>query len=367
MKSKKFRIILYIVIAAIALSFIVIPRVWNSSDDSGSINAPIQPAANATNSGGGASSRSLGVTVATVRSEMVLDGIRSIGTLRPMEQVDISAEIAGKVQEVLFKEGQAVTKGQSLIKINDDDLQAQLTRYQFQEKTLAERLERQRILLQREAISQETFDAVQTDYNVLNADIALLNVRIDRSTVKAPFAGVIGFRYVSEGTYIQPGTKIAQLVDFSQLRVEFAIPEKYISLPLIGQKIYFTTEGNDRRNEARIYAMEPKIDEATRTIVVRALFDNAAGRIRPGMTARITIPTAAESTRLLIPSQSVVPTMEGKTVWLVENGRATQRIVTTGIRLERDVEVLSGLNAGDSIIINGIMQASEGIAVKVIE
>lgn len=345
----------------VVLGLLLVISVWVNIRN---VIAEVTPAAPAP-VGKSGTARPIAVTVSVVRSEQVLDGVRAMGTFVANEQVDLASEISGKVTAIYIKEGQSVEKGEVLLRINDDDLQAQMNRYEFQLKTLAEKLERQRVLLRSEAVSQEAFDAVQTEYNVLQADMNILRVKIERSSIKAPFAGVVGFRYVSDGAYIQPGSQIAQLVDFSKLRVEFAIPEKYISMPLVGQKIYFTTEGSDRQNRATIYAMEPLVNDATRTIVLRAMFDNAAGRLRPGMSTRVTIPTAAVGERMLIPTEAVVPSMEGKSVWVVKNGSPSSVSIETGVRLEKDVEILSGLSLGDTIIVNGIMQMREGAALDI--
>lgn len=314
---------------------------------------------------GASSSRALPVLVAPVVSQRVLDGIRSVGSLRAFEAVELAAEMSGKVSEILFDEGSQVEKGKVLLKINDDDLQAQLRRYQFQEKTMSEKLERQRILFQREAISQESFDAVQTEYNVLKADMELLEVKISRCVVRAPFSGITGFRNVSQGAYISPGMSITQLVDISKLRVEFSIPEKYNTLKLMGMNIFFTTEGSQVQNEAKIYAMEPQVDNKTHTLIIRALYNNSSMKLRPGMLARVVIPTTAIEEHLLVPSEAIIPSMEGKSVWVVKNGKAQSVNVSTGIRLEKLVEVTRGLAVGDSVIITGLMQIREGSPVKV--
>lgn len=357
MKKQSLRTIVLIGVGFIAGLAVIIPAQLLSNSTTPASNTPTTKSKE--------TGKPLNVTIALAREEIILDGIRAVGTILPSEHVDLSAEISGKVSAILFKEGQYVKKGQSLVKINDDDLQAKMQRYIHQERTLAEKLERQQILLAKEAVSQEAYDMVETEYNVLKADIAVLEVDIKRSTVRAPFDGIIGLRYISEGAYVQPTTRIAQMVDQSELLIEFSIPEKYSAEPLVGKTIYFTVEGNSTRHKARIYAIEPKIDEATRSIIIRAEYVNSSGKVRPGMSARITIPTSGETKRLLIPSQTIVPTMTGKSVWAVVDNRATERVITTGARLESDVEVLTGLNLGDTIIVNGIMHVRENMPVVI--
>ncbi|MDZ7635321.1 MAG: efflux RND transporter periplasmic adaptor subunit [Bacteroidales bacterium] len=169
----------------------------------------------------------LPVTGTVAKPSYLTSGIRSAGSLLANEEVDIVSKVSGKVTGVYFKEGSNVKKGQLLVKIYDEDLQAQLQRAEIQEKLLSEKLERQRILLAKDAVSRESFDQLQTDYNVILADINLLRVRIAETEVRSPFDGAIGFRYVSEGSYVQPSVKIAHLIDPSILKLQFAIAEKY--------------------------------------------------------------------------------------------------------------------------------------------
>ncbi|MCL2290610.1 MAG: efflux RND transporter periplasmic adaptor subunit [Bacteroidetes bacterium] len=291
-------------------------------------------------------------------------GINAVGTLLPNEQVDLISEAAGKVVGIYFEEGKKVLKGQLLLKVDDEELQAQLRRTEYQLKLTGERLNRQKILLDKDAVSREEFDQVQTDYNILQTDIDLLKTKIAKTEIRAPFAGTIGFRSVSLGSFLQPNTIIARLIDQSKLKLEFAIPERYGSLYLPGKKIYFQTEVSPQELEAVVYAIDPEVDIDTRTITVRGLYNNAAGKLSAGMFARINLIVNQSNETLLIPSQAVVQEMEGAKVWMISNGRAKSQPITTGYRTEKQVEVLSGLQAGDTIMITGLMQVREGIAVR---
>lgn len=357
MSKRKIRISILIIIPCLLVGgFLVNKYLLNQSD------IPTESPTLAVRSGAG---KMIPVTVALVQSEQIIDGIRAMGSLIPNEEVDIAGEIAGKVTSINFEEGASVSKGQLLVKINDDDLQAQLNRYEFQEQNLRKKLERQRILFEKEAISGEMFDQVQTEYNVLLADVEILKVKIERCRIKAPFSGTIGFRTVSDGSYIQVGSKIARLVDFNTLKLEFSIPEKYINKPLVGTTIYFSTESDPSRKSAKIYAMEPKLESNTRTIILRALYNNTAGKLRPGMSLRVTIPTSELSSSLMIPTEAVVPAMDSKSVWMVKDGKPVMVLIETGTRLENKIEVIKGLSEGDSVIITGLMQIREGAAIKV--
>lgn len=362
-KKKKIRIVLLVVIPIVLVGMFLVQQYVIGRGKP--VEEPPAPAARSRNTTG-AGNRVIPVTVILAQEEEVADGIRAVGSLVPNEEVDIASEVSGKVTEILFKEGSPVQKGQILVKINDDDLQAQLKRYQFQEKTLKENVERQRILFAKEAISQQSYDEVVTQYNMLLADIELLNVKIDKTRIRAPFSGVVGFRFISDGSYIQPGTQIARLVDYNTLKLEFSIPEKYIGLKLIGKQVTFTTEASSDIHKAVIYAMEPRVEDKTRTIILRARYNNTRGQLRPGMSAQqILIPTSQATKVLMVPTEAIVPSLDGKSVWLARGGQAELIPVETGNRTEAQVEVLSGIVPGDSVIVTGLMQLREGARIKV--
>ena len=307
----------------------------------------------------------LPVTAIIAKPSYLSNGIRSAGTLLANEELDIVSKVAGKVTGVFFKEGSIVKKGDLLVKIYDDDLQAQLHRSEIQEKMLSQKLERQRVLLSKDAVSREEFDQLQTDYNVILADINLLKVRIAETEVRAPFDGVIGFRYVSDGTYVQPSVKIAHLIDFSQLKLEFAISEKYVAQPLMGKKVTFYAQGYDQEFFARVYAIDYRVDEATRTIGLRALYNNSDKKLVPGMfAAPITLITDETNNAIQVPTESIVPDMNEKKIWLYRKGKAELIPIVAGIRTESMVEIMSGAQAGDTVITSGLMQLRPGMAVR---
>ncbi len=314
---------------------------------------------------GGQQGGLLPVTATIARPSYLTNGIRSAGTLLANEEVDIVSKVSGKVTGVFFKEGSVVKKGALLVKIYDEDLQAQLQRAEIQEKMLSEKLERQRVLLAKDAVSREAFDQLQTDYNVILADINLLKVRIAETEVRAPFNGTIGFRFVSEGTYVQPSVKIAHLIDYSQMKLEFAIPEKYVSQQLMGKRISFNAQGYTDEFFATVYAIDYRVDEATRTIGLRARYDNSNKKLVPGMFADLVLITDEKNNAIQIPSEAVVPDMNEKRVWIYNNGKATLVPVVAGTRTETMVEILSGISAGDTVITGGLMQLRQNMPVRV--
>ena len=303
--------------------------------------------------------------VFVVNASPFSNGIQAVGTLLANEEVDIISEISGKIVGIYFDEGKTVSKNQLLVKVDDTDLQAQLKRAEHQLKLISERLNRQKILLDKDAVSREDFDQVQTDYNILLADIELLKTKIAKTEIRVPFSGTIGFRDVSIGSYLQPNTVISHLTDHNKLKVEFSIPEKYATTSLVGKKILFKAETSDMEYEAIVYAVDSKVDIITRTVVVRGIYNNAKGTLKSGMFVRLMLVTATASDVILIPTEAIVPEMDGKKVWVVSAGQAKSKPVTTGFRSNNNIEILSGLEIGDTVMITGLMQVREGSVVRV--
>lgn len=315
--------------------------------------------------GAGASKGKLPVKGIIAKYSMSTNGIPVNGSIIANEEVDLVAEIVGKVRTISFEEGTAVKKGQLLLKVDDADLQAQLARAQFQQKLLSEKLERQRILLKRESISRESFDQLQTDYNMLEADIQLLKVKISRTEIRAPFDGIMGFRYVSEGSYVQPSSQIARIVDNAVLKFEFSVTERYGAQDLKGREVVFRVAGQDKNFVAQVYAVDPLITQNTRNIMLRARFLNKDKELMPGMFAKGNLVIAGNNEYIAVPTEAVVPEMDGKRMWVVKNGKAISVPVETESRSEKYVEVVSGIQSGDTVLTGGLMQLREGMTVNV--
>ena len=282
--------------------------------------------------------------------------------LFPNEEVELVSETVGKVVGIYFNDGDRVKKGMLLLKVDDSDLQAQLTRAQYQKKLLEEKLKRQQQLLERESVSLESYEEIETEYNILLADIELLKVKIGRTEIYAPFDGQIGFRYVSEGAYLQPSTKIGTLTDNTVLRAEIYIPDKYISSPLLGIGETIVLQGNETV-KAKIYAIDPQINKETRCITARAHFKNTTNLLA-GIFLRVNFLFTNEQF-IQVPTEAIVPEMEGKRLWVMKEGKAVSVPVETGTRYEKEIEVVSGIQTGDTVLVNGLMYLREGMAVKV--
>lgn len=290
--------------------------------------------------------------------------IYSIGSLIPDEEVELSFETSGKVVGIYFTEGTRVKKGDLLAKINDKPLQAQLLRLQAQRKLTEEREFRQRQLLDRDAISRESYDQVATELQVVEADILLVQARISETELRAPFDGIVGLRLISEGAFATTQTKIVRLVKISPLKIEFSIPERYAGEVSPGFPINFVIDGIQQSFTARVYAVDPKVDVNTRTIVARALYPNLNEELKPGRFASVRALLSQIDNTVAIPTEAVIPEMDGEKVFVIRKGRAEQVRVTTGLRTESLIQIRSGLEFGDTLLTTAILQLRHGIPVQ---
>jgi membrane fusion protein (multidrug efflux system) len=289
--------------------------------------------------------------------------INSTGTLRPDEEVDLAFETSGKIVGINFTEGTRVKKGDLLAKINDRPLQAQLEKLVAQLKMAEAKEFRQRSLLDKDAISQESYDQVQTDVQTINADINLIKSRISETELRAPFDGIIGLRYLSEGSYATSSTKIAKLIKISPIKIEFSIPEKYASEIKIGYPITFNIDGSNEVYKASVYAVDPKIDIETRTIVLRALYPNKDEELKSGRYAGITLQMSQIDNAIAIPTEALIPEMDGEKVFIYKKGKAQSVKVNTGLRTESKIQITEGLKFGDTLITSGIMQLRQNLPI----
>ena len=314
---------------------------------------------------GGGNAEPLVVNVVQLKKETLNNQLQVSGTILPNESVDIKPEISGLVTKVNFKEGQYVTKGTPLVYLNDNELQAQYQRLQYTQKLVQTQESRQKQLLAREAISQEEYDIVLNQYNTALSDIKLVQAQLEKTVIRAPFNGRLGLRQVSEGAVINAANIIVSIVNIDPIKLEFSIPERYSGLIAEGSSIYFSSESSTEEVEGKVYAFEPQIDAATRTIKLRAQSPNKSGKYLPGMFVKIRFVLDVKEDALLVPAESVIPELSGYKVFVVgADGNAEQRMIEIGTRTDTQVQVISGLKEGDLVLTTGVMQVRQGMPVK---
>ena len=287
------------------------------------------------------------------------------GSIEANEQVEIRSEVSGIVEAIYFQEGSNVSKGQVLFKVNDLELRAQLRQTSTREGLASENERRAKLLLQKEAISQEEYDLARADLKSAQAQSQLIRAQIAKTAVRAPFSGRIGLRSISPGTYITPAILVAKLVNTGKLKITFSIPEKYATQVRTNTTITFTISGSTEKFTAKVYAIEPEVAVATRTLQVRAIADNKNGKLLPGTFADVELPLDIIKDAIVVPTEAVIPVQNGKKVFISSNGQAKEVMIETATRTDASILVLSGLKAGDTIITSGVMSLKNETPVTV--
>lgn len=307
------------------------------------------------------------VKIAKIDPRTIENKVYSSGTILGNEEVDLRSETSGKITQILFTEGARVSKGDLLLKINDSELQAQLKKANYSRNLAKDKEFRQRALLEKQGTSQESYDMALNELNSADADIELIKAQIAKTEIRAPFDGVLGLRSISVGSYITPNTSIVSIQSNNPVKIDFSIPEKYYGFIKSGSGVSFRIQNSSKLYKAKVYAIEPKIDLSTRTIQVRAIANNDDKSLFPGSFAEIEVILDNINNAIMIPSEALIPDIEGEKVYVKKNGKAVPRPVHSGIRTNQEVQILDGLAKGDSLITSGIMQMRPGLPVKAAE
>ena len=305
------------------------------------------------------------VTGVVLKPQRFEDYLSLSGSLEANEQIDLRSEVSGVVEDINFREGSKVSKGQVLFRVNDMELRAQLSKVLTAQRLAGENERRAKLLLEKQAISQEEYDISQADFQSAKAESDLISAQLSKATVRAPFSGTIGLRSISVGTYVTPVTPIAKLINTNKLKITFSVPGKYASRIKVGDMVTFTTSGSDEVYTAKIYAIEPEVDLATRTLKMRAIAENPEGKLYPVTFANVNLPLQVVDDALLVPTQALIPIQNGKMIFVSRGSKAREVVVETGARGDSTVRVLSGLKAGDTILTTGVMALKNGTPVSI--
>lgn len=308
-----------------------------------------------------------GLTVdAIVIQEVVLDqNITVTGTLFPSEEVDLKAENTGKLVELNIEEGKRVSKGQLLARVNDNEIRARLSKLEIDLKLAKEDYDRKSRLKEINAISQQELDVAENRVDGLKSDILQSKAQIEKSEVRAPFDGTIGLRYVSPGAFVGSNTILAKLVQDNPLKLEFSVPERYALGVEKGVKATFSLGYNPTLYDAIIYAYDPLIDQATRSLKVRAMVQNPNGKLLAGSFARVNLQMNTNSKTIIIPPHALVPVLGGQSVVLARSGKAFFQKVEIGVRTATEVEIITGIQPNDTLLVSGLIQVRQGMPITV--
>jgi membrane fusion protein (multidrug efflux system) len=308
------------------------------------------------------------VRAAAAKLAPAVDETNAVGTLRADEAVTIRPEIAGRVAEIRFAEGQRVAKGAVLVRLEQAELAAVVASSRAQLKWDEQRVERAEDLRTKGFISQQALDDQKTSLARARAKLAEDEARLAKTEMRAPFAGVAGLRQVSEGAFVAAGTDIARLEKIDQLKLDFRVPEVYLARVRAGQAVRIAVDAYAGQGfDGEVYAIEPAVDEQTRTVLLRARVANPELRLRPGMFARVRVELGVRETAVWVPEAAIVPRGKDSFVYRVAGGKAELAKVRTGLRRPGEVEIVSGLVAGEMVITEGVQKVGPGSPVVVME
>jgi membrane fusion protein (multidrug efflux system) len=304
------------------------------------------------------------VEAIVIKATTVSESIEVAGNILPFELTEIRPEISGRVIQLNFKEGSTVAKDVLLVKLFDEDLQAQLKKLKVQLQIAEKTEERQRELLKISGISQQDYDLSLLQVNNIKADIELTMVNIGKTEIHAPYAGRMGLRNISLGAYITPANILTTLSQVNMKKISFSIPEKYSNDIRPGMSVVFGIEGKEGQYKATILASETVIESETRNLKILATINDGNNNLVPGSFAKVGLTLGSNNAAVMVPSQCIVPTARTKQLLLYRNGTPEFVSVTTGLRNAENVQITSGLQPGDTVITTGLLFIRKDSKVK---
>ena len=304
------------------------------------------------------------VDVDTARRQSVVDAVRATGRIEAVSAIELRPDESGRVTGLMFREGQSVAAGTPLLKIDDAMLKAQSERAKADRDLANQQLERVRRLRQQNAASPADLERAEATARSAEAGLALLDLQIERTTVRAPFGGAVGQRFVSVGDYVTPASRLLTLQTVNPQRAVIEVPERYAVMLRPGQTVEFTVAAQEgRTHRARVDFIDPVVQNENRTILVKASAPNAGGLLKPGMFIEARLATATRANAIVVPEDAVQPLRSANVVWAVVDGKASRRVVTLGVRSAGVVEIVSGVQAGEIVVVGGLERMGEGAPV----
>lgn len=303
------------------------------------------------------------VDVIIAGTQVISNIVEVNGTVVAGESGEVHPEISGRLTYLNVPEGARVSRGTVLARINDADMQAQLRKLRVQLDLAEKTEERFKKLIAVNGLNQSDYDAALNQVNSLKADIGVLNAQLDKTIVRAPFSGVVGLRAISPGAYVTPASVIATIQQVDRVKVDFYVPQEYSAFVRRGTNVVVDM-GTGQKLRATVIAEDPQATATTRNLKLRAQLAN--GVTNPGAFAKVYIDaTGKTNNAIMVPTNAIIPEAKAKKVVLVKEGKANFVNVETGVRKENNIEILSGISAGDTIVVSGVLFARPGNAVKV--
>jgi len=305
------------------------------------------------------------VDVFIVKPSELENEILTTGTILANEEVEIKSELTRKITGIYFKEGAFVPSGKILFKLDDSDILAQINKLRLDEELLLKQQEREKQLYDKGLLTPDEYEIKTTAIEKIKADIKITEVQLSKTTITAPFSGIAGFRNVSIGSLVNNTMVLTTIQDIGRVKVDFAIPEKYLNQFSQGQEIKFSVEGYEEDFSGRVISYDPQINESTRSIMLRASANNKGSKLLPGSFVKVKLVLEDLSNTMMIPSQAIIPQLKGQSVYLYQNGISVMKEVQIGLRTEKDVQIISGINMNDTVITTNILRLKPEAKVKI--
>ncbi|MDP3548314.1 MAG: efflux RND transporter periplasmic adaptor subunit [Phreatobacter sp.] len=310
------------------------------------------------------------VEVVKAATERVADQVEALGTLAANEQVPIASEVAGRIVAFHFREGQEVEAGAKLVDLDPVIARAELQQAQANLSLAQDVYDRSQTLVQRGAGTQVALEQATAQLAVARANVAAAETKLGQLTLSAPFKGIVGLRSTSVGTIIPAGQAITTLTGLDPIKVDFSIPELFLSSVQTGQAVDVRVDAfPERRFVGEVYAIDPVVDAAGRAVRLRATIANSDRTLRPGLFARVALTTAVRDDAIVVPEAALVASATGQesAIYVVSEGRAAMKVVATGRRFDGKVEITEGVKAGDQVVVAGQVRLRDGARVTVTE
>jgi membrane fusion protein (multidrug efflux system) len=307
------------------------------------------------------------VEAAKVMAAPLSEQVTAVGTIFSNEAVTVSSEIPGRLEEIHFQEGQPIEKGSPLFTLEDSVYRAQLADAEAKLKLAEQTHKRRTTLLSNQYATAQSADESASAVAVNTAAVELARVQLDKAHIVAPFSGIVGLRRVSVGEYITAGQPLVNLEAIDPVKADFRVPEKFLPAIRVGQTIRIKVDAFPGDSfEGKVYAIDPRLDVAGRSLLVRAVVPNGDQRLRPGLFARVMVLLQLKEDALSVPEQAIVPQGDSQFVFKIVDGKAHLTKVVTGTRRDGRVEIVDGLSAGDQVVTAGQLKIRDGSAVSIV-
>jgi membrane fusion protein (multidrug efflux system) len=319
---------------------------------------------------GGGGPPPMPVEVVVARTDTVVDAILATGQIEAVQSVELRPDIEGRIAQIPAREGREVSRGTPLFKVDDAELRAEVARAEAERDLARQSLARTRDLLGQKASSQAELERAEATARSTEAQLELLKVRLDRTTVRAPFAGVVGQRFVSLGDYVTTTSRLAAIQTVNPQRATFQVPERYAERLKVGQRVTFRVAALPGKEFiGRVDFVDPIVQLPGRTILVKAEVPNPRRELQAGMFIEVRLATAVRPNAVIIAEDAVLPLQGANFVWVTTEGKAARRQVELGVRTPGFVEARSGVEAGEQVVVGGQERLADGapVAPKVVD